>query len=63
MMKSTTVYLAARGGPGEGCRLTNPAQGGGPGSNSMTDWRKRYERDRKMGRAFLHVACLLIPLR
>jgi hypothetical protein len=29
----------------------------------MTDWRKRYERDRKMDRAFLHVACLLIPLR
>ena len=29
----------------------------------MTDWHKRYERDRQMDRAFHHVACLLIPLR
>ena len=28
----------------------------------MTDWRKRYERDRQMDRAFHDVACLLIPL-
>ena len=44
-------------------RIANPAQGGGPERSSMTDWRKRYERDRQMDRAFHHVACLLIPLR
>jgi hypothetical protein len=62
-MKSTTVYFAARGGPGEGCRLANPAQAGRPERKPKTDWRKRHERDRQVDRAFHHVACLLIPLR